>query len=90
MIAALLAVAVLASWLGCAGLLRLPTPTDRLHLVAFVNIAAGIPLLIAGVLTDGATPRAFKMGAIVAINLLSGAAASHAIGRALRRRGEPT
>ena len=54
MIALLLAVAVAAVWLGCVGFIRLGDAFDRLHCVAFVGIAAGVPVMLAGFVSQGA------------------------------------
>ncbi len=82
-IAALLAVVVGATWLGCLGFTRLRTPLDRLHCVAFVNAAAGTALCVAAFLADGPSTRAWKILLIVLVSLCYGAALSHASGRAL-------
>jgi multicomponent Na+:H+ antiporter subunit G len=83
----LLAVMVLAAWLGCAGFARLRTPFDRIHCVAFVNATSGTALVLAAFLSDGASDRAWKILLVVGVNLLAGAAMSHAVGRALLLRG---
>ncbi len=82
----LLAAAVLSGWLGCFGLLRLRTALDRLHCAMFVNAASGFAVTLAVLLQDGLTDRFLKMLAILLILLLSGAATSHAVGRALALR----
>lgn len=84
---ALLAIAVLAAWLGCAGFARLRAPLDRLHCVAFVNATAGAALTAAAFVADGPSIRAFKILLVAGISLLAGAALSHASGRALLLRG---
>jgi multicomponent Na+:H+ antiporter subunit G len=84
---ALLAVLVLAAWLGCAGFARLRSPLDRLHCVTFVNAACGMALVAVAFVADGASDRAFKVLLLVAAALLSGAAVAHATGRALVLRG---
>ncbi len=83
----LLGLAVLAAWLGCAGFVRMRSPLDRIHCVAFVNATSGVCVLLAAVLTEGPTTRVFKILLIVGIGLLAGAAMSHATGRALLLRG---
>lgn len=85
---ALLAVAVLAAWLGAAGAARLREPLVRLHAVAFVNIACGVPLAAAALVTDGISPRSLKVVAAVLLSWLVGAATAHATGRALVKREE--
>jgi multisubunit Na+/H+ antiporter MnhG subunit len=84
----LLTLAVLAAWLGCFGFLRLRSAMDRLHCAAFVNATTGTTLAVAAFVADGLSDRAFKVLLIAALGLVSGAAASHAIGRALLLRGE--
>jgi len=83
---ALLALAVLTCWLGVAGFARLKSPLDRLHCVTFVNAGAGLAILIAAFVADGASARAIKILVLNAAVLASGAALSHATGRALLLR----
>lgn len=83
---ALLAIMVLAAWLGCAGFARLRSPLDRMHCVAFVNATAGSALTAAAFVADGASTRAFKILLITFVSLLAGAATSHATGRAILLR----
>ncbi len=85
--AVLLTLVVLGTWLGAAGFARLRTPLDRMHCVTFVNVAAGLPLVVAAFLSDGASTRFGKILLIAAVNLLAGAVMSHAVGRALLVRG---
>jgi multicomponent Na+:H+ antiporter subunit G len=85
-IATLLALAVFASWLGALGFARLKDPLDRLHAVTFVNAATGLPILLAGLIADGASDRVAKLALLVAACLWSGAALAHATGRAIRAR----
>jgi multicomponent Na+:H+ antiporter subunit G len=86
---ALLAIAVGACWLGAAGFLCLKAALDRLHCVSFVNAAAGLAVLIAAFVADGASDRAFKILVLTAVVLIAGAALAHATGRALVQRGHP-
>lgn len=87
---ALLAMAVLACWLGAAGFARLTTPLDRLHCVTFVNASSGILVLIAAFVADGASDRVAKILMLDAALLFTGAALAHATGRAflLRDKGK--
>jgi len=78
-----LVVMVCATWLGCLGFARLRTPLDRIHCVAFVNVAAGVALTIAAFVADGPSTRAFKILLATVVTMGSGAALSHATGRAL-------
>lgn len=83
---ALLALAVLACWLGAAGFARLSSPLDRLHCVTFVNATAGIAILVAAFIADGVSARTVKILVLNAAALASGAALAHATGRALLLR----
>jgi multicomponent Na+:H+ antiporter subunit G len=82
----LLAIMVGAAWLGAVGFLRLGSPLDRLHCVAFVNVVAGGALAIAAFVADGASDRAGKILLMVVLSLLIGATTAHAIGRMLIER----
>ena len=83
----LLVLLVAAIWLGCLGFARLRMPLDRLHCATFVNALGGVLLAVIAFAADGASDRAFKVLLTVAVSLVSGAALSHAIGRALIYRG---
>jgi multicomponent Na+:H+ antiporter subunit G len=83
---ALLALAVLACWLGAAGFARLRSPLDRLHCVTFVNVAAGLAVFLAAFVADGPSHRVLKIGMLIAAVLFVGAALAHASGRALLLR----
>ena len=83
----LLGLAVLSAWLGCAGFLRLRTALDRMHCVAFVYATAGSALTVAAFVSDGASDRALKVLLLTVAGLVTGAAMSHATGRALLLRG---
>lgn len=83
---ALLVIAVLGAWLGCAGFARLRDPFDRLHCVAFVNVVSGGAITLAAFASDGVSVRVGKLLLAVGVSLLAGAATSHAIGRALTIR----
>jgi multicomponent Na+:H+ antiporter subunit G len=85
-IAALLAVAVVATWLGCIGFTRLRTAYARLHCVPFVVIAAGFPITAAAFLADGISSRSLKILFLQLGMLLVGGALSHATGRAIALR----
>ncbi|HZT87145.1 MAG TPA: monovalent cation/H(+) antiporter subunit G [Stellaceae bacterium] len=82
----LLGLAILAAWVGGFGLLRLRTPLERLHCIAFVNAGAGSLLGIAVWLQDGVTSRSVKTLLVLVILLFAGAAVAHATGRALLLR----
>ena len=87
MVDVLLALLVGATWLGCLGFARLRRPLDRLHCATFVNASGGLLLAAVAFAADGASDRAFKVLLTVAVSLVSGAALSHAVGRALIYRG---
>ncbi len=84
-----LALAVLSAWLGCFGAIRLRSALDRIHAVAFTNAACGIFVVAAGFLADGLSTRSVKLACLVAFVLVTGAAISHATGRALLLRDGP-
>ena len=86
MITALLALAVVATWLGCIGFARLPTAYARLHCVPFVAIAAGFPITVVTFVADGVSSRALKVLFLQLGMLLIGGALSHASGRAIAIR----
>lgn len=88
LIDALLIAVVGAGWLGIAGFAQLRMPLDRLHCVTFVNTVCGVLLTAAAFVSDGVSSRAIKILFIVALSLLSGAAMSHATGRAIIQRGK--
>lgn len=83
----LLAIVVLAAWLGAIGLLTLRTPLDRLHCVTFVNVLGGGALAVTAFVADGLSDRAGKITLMVVLSLLGGAAIAHGVGRALIHRG---
>jgi len=58
-----------------------------MHCVAFVNTTAGTVLILAVFLSDGMSVRALKVLLMVAASLVTGAATSHAVGRAILLRG---
>ena len=83
---ALLILAVLGAWLGCAGFARLRTPLDRLHCAAFVNWTTLVPITVAAFVADGASNRAWKLLLVTLATITAGALLSHATGRALTTR----
>jgi multisubunit Na+/H+ antiporter MnhG subunit len=88
LITLLLAMAVLAAWLGSVGFLRLRVPADRIHCVTFVNTVCGAAILLAALLQDGATDRTGKILLIWLLNLINGAVVSHATLRAAKWRAQ--
>ncbi len=89
MIGLLLMALVLCTWLACAGFVRLRTPLDRLHCVAFVNVTSGFFLVLAAFLADGLSARSLKILLIGLLGVVFSAAGGHVIGRAVLQRGEP-
>lgn len=88
-IAVLLALAVLIAWLSAAAFVRLRTPFEQLHVIPFVNIAAGLPIIIAAWLADGVSSRSLKCLFLWIVTLAVGALLAHVTARALRlREGE--
>lgn len=87
----LLALAVLACWLGAAGFLRVRTARDRLHSVTFANGVAGVAVVAAAFVADGASDSALKVLIVAAAALLIGGTANLAIAGVTheRRRSGP-
>ena len=86
-IAVLLGVGVAAAWLAASGFVRLPRALDRLHVLAFVNVACGGAVTVAALLADGLSQRTGKIALIWVAMLVAGALTSHASARALLLRG---
>ena len=84
-----LAAAVLSAWIGCFGAIRMRSALDRIHAVAFTNAACGLFVVAAGFLADGVSTRSVKLACLVVFVLVTGAAVSHAAGRALVLRDGP-
>ncbi|WP_328702639.1 monovalent cation/H(+) antiporter subunit G [Belnapia mucosa] len=82
----LLGLGVLAAWLAAIGMLRLRTPLDRLHLVAFLATGPGLAFLLAALVEDGFGQRPLKLLLLVLALLAVGAGLAHAAGAALVRR----
>jgi monovalent cation/proton antiporter MnhG/PhaG subunit len=87
-LAIFLALTVAAAWLGAIGLLRFRTALARLHCATFVTVAGGLTLTTSVFVSDGASSRAWKSLGLMLMLLIIGAAASHALGRALITRQE--
>lgn len=88
LIDALLAALVGTTWFGVVGFARLRAPLDQLHCVTFLNLVAGSELTAAAFVSDGVSNRSLTVLLLVALNLLIGAAMSHATGRAFVRRSD--
>jgi multisubunit Na+/H+ antiporter MnhG subunit len=84
----LLAAATLSVWLACVGFARLNGPLDRLHCATFSVSTAGPAVLAAAFASHGGSPSVVKVAFLLACLLLSGAALSHAIARALNWRDQ--
>lgn len=84
---AALVIAVAAAWLGAAAFVRLRTPLERLHAVAFVNLVTGGGVMLAAFAAEGVTPRTLKCALIWLITVVTGALLAHASARALHLRG---
>jgi multisubunit Na+/H+ antiporter MnhG subunit len=82
----LLAAATGSVWLACLGFVRLRGALDRLHCATFAASSAGPPVLLAVFASQGGSPSLIKVVFLLASLLLSGAALSHAVGRALTWR----
>jgi multicomponent Na+:H+ antiporter subunit G len=82
----LLAVGVLAAWLAAFVFARLRTSLERLHAVSVANIAVGVPITLAAILTDGVSARSLKCALLVFAIIFIGALLSQAIGRAVHLR----
>ena len=83
---ALLAGAVLTTWLGAIGFARLAWPLDRLHCVTFVNVTAGALILAAAAVWGGSVEDVIKFALLLGAVLVGGAAITHATGRAILQR----
>jgi len=81
-----LGVGVAAAWLGMLAYLRMKTPLERLHVVAFVNVVTGGMFVLAAWLADGASGRTLKCTAMWLTMLLVGSLSSHVTGRAINLR----
>lgn len=83
----LVGLAVAAALFGAVAFHRLRSPIERLHAGSFVAVAAGVPLVVAGFVSEGLTGRTLKLTAIVIVLIVAGALGNHAIARALLYRG---
>lgn len=83
--AILLAIVVLAAWLGVLGMLRMKEPTQALHYLSLPAVGA-IALVIAVFAETGAGQASFKTIAIAIILLAVNSVVTHATARAFRTR----
>jgi multisubunit Na+/H+ antiporter MnhG subunit len=83
--AILLAIVVLAAWLGVIGALRMKQPTQSLHYLSLPAIGA-IALTIAVFVETGPSQASFKTLAIAFMLLAVNSVVTHATARAFRTR----
>lgn len=82
----LLGIAVLASWLGVIGMLRMPHPTQALQYIALpATIGIGV-LIVAVFLQTGIGPAGWKTLLIGVVLLGINSVVTHATARAFRTR----
>jgi multisubunit Na+/H+ antiporter MnhG subunit len=86
----LLILAVLAAWVGAISFLRLGTALERIHSVTYVSVVTLGALTLAGLFTEGITPRTCKLAFLCVANLATGALLSHATARTIHLRGGQT
>ena len=82
----LLALAVAVTWLSALALWRLPRALDRLHALAFLNVAASGLVTGAAFLSDGISGRSLKILVMMVIFVGWAAVLSHVSGRAVLMR----
>jgi multicomponent Na+:H+ antiporter subunit G len=85
-IGVLLALAVAVTWLAALALWRLPRALDRLHALAFLNVAASALVVVAAFLADGISGRSLKILLMMGVYLAWAAVLSHVSGRAVLMR----
>lgn len=83
---AILACAVLMIWLGALAYFRLSNPLQRIHVVTFGNVVGGGLVVLAAILSDGATSRSLKCVFIWLASSAFGALLAQVSGRALYLR----
>ncbi|MHB2206923.1 monovalent cation/H(+) antiporter subunit G [Methylobacterium sp. CM6257] len=81
-----LGLAVAATWLSALALWRLPRALDRLHALAFLNVAASALVVVAAFLADGISGRSLKILLMMGVYLAWAAVLSHVSGRAVLMR----
>ena len=82
----LLCLTVAATWLAALALWRLPKALDRLHALAFLNVAASACVTVAAFLSDGISGRSLKILLMMSVFLAWAALLSHVSGRAVLMR----
>lgn len=83
---AVLACAVLTIWLGTIAFFRLSTPLQRIHVVSFSNVVGGGLVVLAALLSDGASSRSLKCVFIWLASSVFGALLAQVSGRAVHLR----
>jgi multicomponent Na+:H+ antiporter subunit G len=81
-----LGLAVASAWLAALALWRLPRALDRLHALAFLNVAASVLVTVAAFLADGISGRSLKILVMMVVFLAWAAVLSHVSGRAVLMR----
>ncbi|MCJ2022247.1 monovalent cation/H(+) antiporter subunit G [Methylobacterium sp. E-065] len=85
-IGVLLALVVAVTWIAALALWRLPRALDRMHAIAFLNVAASVLVTVAAFLSDGISGRSLKILVMMVVFLGWAAVLSHVSGRALLMR----
>ncbi len=85
-IGVMLGLAVAVTWLAALALWRLPRALDRMHALAFLNVAASGLVTAAAFLADGISGRSLKILLMMAVFLGWAAVLSHVTGRAVLMR----
>lgn len=84
--ASLLAVVVLACWLGTLGMWRMRDATQALHFITIPAAVGSVALTIAVFVATGNSASAWKMLLIAAIMIALNSVGMHASARAFRAR----
>ena len=82
----LLGLTVAVTWLAAIAVWRLPRALDRLHALAFLNVAASGLVTVAAFLADGISGRSLKILLMMVVFLAWVAVLSHVSGRAVLMR----
>ncbi|MCJ2088206.1 monovalent cation/H(+) antiporter subunit G [Methylobacterium sp. E-005] len=85
-IGGVLGLAVAVTWLSALALWRLPRALDRLHALAFLNVAVSGLVTVAAFLSDGISGRSLKILVMMVVFLGWAAVLSHVSGRAVLMR----
>ena len=82
----LLAIVVVACWLGVLGMWRMREPTQALHYLSLPAAAGGLALVVAVFVEEGNNPASYKTMLIVVVLLAINSVVTHATARAFRAR----